>query len=62
MAEEVGLIPAFGLHPGGAALRPVFAAARRSNCVLIPPSDFRIRFADLWRRRWDSAADLGVKA
>ena len=54
MAEEVGLIPAFGLHPGGAALRPVFAAARRSNCVLIPPSDFRIRFADLWRRRWDS--------
>ena len=54
MAEEVGLIPAFRLHPCGASLRSVFAAARRSNCVLIPPSTMRIRCADRWRRRWDS--------
>ena len=46
MAEEVGLISAFGLHPCGAALRAVFAAVRRSNCVLIPPSTMIIRYAD----------------
>ena len=46
MAEEVGLIPACGLLPCGAALRAVFASSRRSNCVFIPPSGLRIRFAD----------------
>jgi len=33
--EEVGLIPAFGLHPCGAALRAVFASSRRSNCGML---------------------------
>ena len=40
MAEEVGLIPAFGLHPCGAALRAVCAAARHSNCVHHPTLRF----------------------
>jgi hypothetical protein len=41
MAERVGLIQAFGLHPSGAALRAVCAASRRSNFVLIPHPCFR---------------------
>ena len=29
------MIPAFSLHPSGASLRSVFAAARRSNCGML---------------------------
>ena len=45
LAERVGLIPACGLHPCGAALRAVCAASRRSNFVLIPHPRIGIRFA-----------------
>ena len=40
VAERVGLTPASGLRPSGAALRAVCAASRRSNFVLIPPTEY----------------------
>ena len=56
MAEEVGLIPTYGLHPCGAALSRSLcrcaAVELRFHCH--PTLRFENPLRGLWRRRWDS--------